>query len=724
MLQAPRYVSMIISHIVPVTDIKRSCSQLPFAAFLFVMLFGSAGSAQTDTPRVLFLSHFAGSTVTQHAIEAGMEEVLRDGFVNVTFEFLDFGLLEKVDERPVPWEDVLRIKHAETQFDVIVGYGARASEVAEDIRDSLGGPPILHVHSNSITDSLAQGDAGLSFVFDVEGNVSPILELADPERVILVAEMRNEADRGRLEKIRSAYDAHGFAGEIDVWSGRPMDVVLDDAANADEGTVIHYLAMFTDTAGRAIEPNRAAARLTEISDVPVFSLEATDIAPRTEGPSGTVGGYVIDPSKMGRETALAILALADGKPVADRVSAMGTIYDWKALERWNLPVSAVPAGARILNRPPSLWAVAKPEIIITAIAFVLLSGALIAAVLLARQRDRARTEAAETARRLSAAQAAARLGVFRRDFRAGKIDCDRQFRELFGLPQEGEVTIDQLRSKIDPRDRDMAIADVAELSRSDSAGKSFQTEYRVMPDDGEHVRWIHLQGRMEFDDRGPAFFTGAVYDVTDRREAEEMREVLLHEMAHRAKNSIAVVHGIASQTFRNSSNLEQSVAAFRQRLQALASAHELLARSEGDATSMEEVAENALFDIAGAEGQVRLNGPRTILPAKTAQGVTMALHELVTNAIKHGALSVEGGSVDLHWRIARNNGANAIEIEWSEKGGPPAEKPEKENFGLTLLKRILPHDHDGEADLSFEKEGFRYTLLLTFPNEQEGDTPT
>jgi hypothetical protein len=261
MLQAPRYVSMIISHIVPVTDIKRSWSQLPFAAVLFVMLFGSAGSAQTDTPRVLFLSHFAGSTVTQHAIEAGMEEVLRDGFVNVTFEFLDFGLLERIDERPVPWEDVLRIKHADTQFDVIVGYGARASEVAEDIRDSLGGPPILHVHSNPITDSLAQGDAGLSFVFDVEGNVSPILELADPERVILVAEMRNEADRRRLEKIRSAYDAHGFAGEIDVWSGRPMDVVLDDAANADEGTVIHYLAMFTDTAGRAIEPNRAAARI-------------------------------------------------------------------------------------------------------------------------------------------------------------------------------------------------------------------------------------------------------------------------------------------------------------------------------------------------------------------------------------------------------------------------------------------------------------------------------
>jgi PAS domain S-box-containing protein len=196
-----------------------------------------------------------------------------------------------------------------------------------------------------------------------------------------------------------------------------------------------------------------------------------------------------------------------------------------------------------------------------------------------------------------------------------------------------------------------------------------------------------------------------VRDVTDRRIAEEQTQLLLQELSHRVKNNLAVVQSIAQQTFRSPSESEDRDK-FDKRLQALATAHGLLATGQWLDAELEQVIRGALqpFDSTGA--RIKLEGPRLKVPASAALALSLVVHELATNAAKYGALSSDDGTISVSWFVS-GGGTRRLRLLWSEGGGPPVAAPQRTGFGSRMIKRGLASALGGTAELRFEPAGLQ-----------------
>ena len=205
---------------------------------------------------------------------------------------------------------------------------------------------------------------------------------------------------------------------------------------------------------------------------------------------------------------------------------------------------------------------------------------------------------------------------------------------------------------------------------------------------------------------------GVNVDTTERRQAEQNRELLLAELSHRVKNMLAVVQGIARQTFRNTRSVDEARASFEGRLMALATAHDLLTRASWTSAALDELARGAL-PIREERPQITLSGPHVALDPKQTVSLAMALHELYTNAMKYGALVSEAGQITLAWSVVPGPDRR-LKLEWRETGAPsdagvdPAQ-PSREGFGTRLIRQIFTHDLDGEVALDFTSEGLTCT---------------
>jgi two-component sensor histidine kinase len=202
---------------------------------------------------------------------------------------------------------------------------------------------------------------------------------------------------------------------------------------------------------------------------------------------------------------------------------------------------------------------------------------------------------------------------------------------------------------------------------------------------------------------------------TKREEAEAGRELLIAELNHRVKNTLSVVQSIAHQTFRETETTLNAREAFDGRLVALALAHNLLTQLNWERVSLEQIARVILNVTEGGSGRIRLSGPAVLLPPKEALVITMALHELCTNAMKYGSLSNKVGQVDVEWM--RSAGAR-LKLAWRESGGPCVSPPRRRGFGSRLLERSLASDLDGEVQLAFEPSGL--VCLIDAPLATEG----
>ncbi len=209
---------------------------------------------------------------------------------------------------------------------------------------------------------------------------------------------------------------------------------------------------------------------------------------------------------------------------------------------------------------------------------------------------------------------------------------------------------------------------------------------------------------------------GVNVDVTERDEAEAERELLIAELNHRVKNTLSVVQSIAHQTFRETETTSDARKAFEGRLIALAMAHNLLTELNWEHVSLEQIARVVLNVTEDGSGRIRISGPRVMLPPKEALAVTMALHELCTNAMKYGALSNEVGRVDIEW--SRSAGPR-LRLAWRESGGPRVSSPKRRGFGSRLLERSLAADLDGEVQLAFEPSGL--ACLIDAPLSTDRD---
>jgi PAS domain S-box-containing protein len=222
-------------------------------------------------------------------------------------------------------------------------------------------------------------------------------------------------------------------------------------------------------------------------------------------------------------------------------------------------------------------------------------------------------------------------------------------------------------------------------------------------------RWILDRAvAFERDGAGHVIKTlSAAIDIDERKRAEERRVMLINELNHRVKNTLASVQSIARQTLRSGRPPEQAMELFTARLVALSAAHNVLTRENWEGAELAEIAQEALapFTTRG-DGRIHVRGPATRLSARAAVGLAMALHELATNATKYGALSGEAGEVELSWSVLGHE-PPCLTLEWQERGGPPVVEPARSGFGSRLLTQGLPGELDGVTELEFAPEGVR-----------------
>ena len=205
----------------------------------------------------------------------------------------------------------------------------------------------------------------------------------------------------------------------------------------------------------------------------------------------------------------------------------------------------------------------------------------------------------------------------------------------------------------------------------------------------------------EFSLEGERYFTGIVRDIAERKRAEERQRLLTAEVDHRAKNLLATIQAMILLTRRDAVSVADFTTTLVGRLHAMARAHDLLARDKWTGASLHDVIRSEFQAYAGA--RVSLQGENARLSARAAQTLSLALHELTTNAAKHGALSMPEGRVEIHSTI---NGQE-LQLTWSETGGPTVEPPATQGFGSVIIERSIAHELGGEAELQFERTGVR-----------------
>jgi two-component sensor histidine kinase len=198
-------------------------------------------------------------------------------------------------------------------------------------------------------------------------------------------------------------------------------------------------------------------------------------------------------------------------------------------------------------------------------------------------------------------------------------------------------------------------------------------------------------------------------DVSVRKEHEAHLRLMVDELNHRVKNTLAVVQAIAQQTFKRDDIEISARRAFEGRLIALAQAHNLLTQSHWEKAALEDVAVVITNRCGSRDGSFHIEGPKVDLQVHQAVPIAMALHELCTNAIKYGSLSNDSGTVYLTWQVSPGS-PSMLRIEWREQGGPPVQPPARKGFGSKRVEGALAQELSGQAKIEFNPEGVRCVI--------------
>jgi PAS domain S-box-containing protein len=289
------------------------------------------------------------------------------------------------------------------------------------------------------------------------------------------------------------------------------------------------------------------------------------------------------------------------------------------------------------------------------------------------------------------------------------LHINRMLREFWDV-EEGALDAFDWRTTMHPDDVEHV---TRAMTDAIMAREPVTVEARYRNAAGEYrVLHTHAQPRLGADG---AFLgmIGVNVDTTERRRAEENRELLLAELSHRVKNMLAVVQGMARQTFRRTGSLAEARASFEGRLMALATAHDLLTRARWTSASFEELARGTL-PMRAERPQISLEGPPVALDPKQTVGLSMALHELYTNAIKYGALLTEEGRITLAWSVAPAPDPR-LRLEWRETGGGAVAPPARQGFGTRLINQVFTHDLGGSVALDYAPSGLTCTAEVPLP---------
>jgi PAS domain S-box-containing protein len=332
---------------------------------------------------------------------------------------------------------------------------------------------------------------------------------------------------------------------------------------------------------------------------------------------------------------------------------------------------------------------------------------------------------------------AARVGYWESDMRTGGLRVSGKFKANFGLSPDAPFSVETLQAHVHPDDWNMRIE---RLRHSIKTGAPLDMEYRVIWPDGS-IHWLSVRGAVEHDETGRATrIVGISIDVTnekhneqrileiarensrllksaqdeivERRRVEKHQDLLLAEINHRVKNTLAIVLSIATQTLRTTETPEAFRASFEARILALAEAHNLLTDGNWEGASLHAIVDRVLgpYRNAGQPRHVIASEHDIRIGPKTSVALVMALNELATNAAKYGALSTGTGSVMIAWSLTQERPPR-IHLRWQEVGGAPVKAPLKTGFGTRLI-RSLSHDAAAEVMMDFAPDGFICTFDL------------
>jgi two-component sensor histidine kinase len=282
--------------------------------------------------------------------------------------------------------------------------------------------------------------------------------------------------------------------------------------------------------------------------------------------------------------------------------------------------------------------------------------------------------------------------------------------ELWDLRGSVVATFNDLSAKIHPKDLDRVRAAFA-ATRAITG--PYEIDFRILI--GDDIRWVSTRGQGNDADIRHQVMRGIFLDVTGRKQAEEANELLAGEMSHRVKNLLLVATQLARITSRAATTTEDMARDLTKRLTALGRAHDLVRPTVGSHSKTALLGDlltvllQAYDDTDGFSGRLRVSVPRLNVKEAAATTLVLVVHELATNSLKHGALSVERGTLDVACSVADGR----VVVVWTERGGPPVREPSTlTGFGSELLRRSMAHQLDGTITFDWSTKGLIVTLRM------------
>ncbi|MGE7368374.1 PAS domain-containing protein [Neorhizobium sp. NPDC001467] len=296
------------------------------------------------------------------------------------------------------------------------------------------------------------------------------------------------------------------------------------------------------------------------------------------------------------------------------------------------------------------------------------------------------------------------LGVWTLDVPESRLVCSPICKANFGRGAAENFTYEDLKASVHPDDSARWHEAVVSALQSDG---NLHVEYRIVKPDGG-LAWIEVRAETKFDEAGhPLQMSGVSIDTTERKKAEIYRSMMAQEMGHRMKNMLATTQSIVNQSLRSNRSLEEIRSTIYERLGALARSADVLRGRELDTHDLREIVRQAVAPF-NETGSIICQGPEVTVSHQTTTSLSLALHELATNAIKYGALSRADGRVEIAWALADDS----FELTWKESGGPDVVEPAKRGFGTKLIQ-MLGSNLRGHAKIEFKPEGLEFSVTTS-----------
>jgi PAS domain S-box-containing protein len=248
---------------------------------------------------------------------------------------------------------------------------------------------------------------------------------------------------------------------------------------------------------------------------------------------------------------------------------------------------------------------------------------------------------------------------------------------------------------------------------------SFTSEYRVVWPDGT-ILWLRGHGQVvaRTADGKAHRLVSIVADVTERKAAEDHVQFLMRELSHRSKNLLTVIQSIARRTARTATSMEEFETRFGRRLQGLAASHDVLVRNNWQGAPLADLLRQHLAPFGDIQSsRLELTGPEIVVTAEAAQAIGLAVHELATNAIKYGALSVPTGKIKVSWALDGNADASRnLLLNWTEEGGPPVVPPSHKGFGHVVVDDMIERSLNCKVAVDFAVSGLSWRVSIPASN--------